>query len=159
MAMKGLKLLGHPLHPAIVHFPVAAWTAAVATDALYLGLHDSIWWQASLWLLVVGCVTALAAMTAGLADLAALPTGSHVQRRALRHMYVMSSAWIVYLIDLLVRFAGAGPNPTLGWIALLLSIVGLLTLLVGAFLGAQLVYDFGVGQTGRDLSSPDHASG
>lgn len=41
--MNGLKILGHPLHPAIVHFPVASWTAVVVTDILSLQ-------QVSFWL-------------------------------------------------------------------------------------------------------------
>jgi len=147
--MNGLKFLGHPLHPAIVHFPVAAWTAATVSDALFVGLRDPIWWQISRWLLVIGIVTALAAMTAGLVDLVGLPAGQPVQRRAMRHMYVMSSAWTIYVIDLLLRIPGKGPDPVTGWIGLSLSAVGFLTLLIGTHYGAQLVYDFGVGQTGR----------
>lgn len=149
--MNGLKLLGHPLHPAIVHFPVTCWTAAVVTDALFIGLHDTIWWRFSLWLLIIGIVTALAAMTAGFIDLIGLPPGEPVQRRALSHMYVMSSAWTIYVIDLLLHFLGMGPGPLTGWVGLSVSAVGFLTLLAGTHYGAQLVYDFGVGQTGRIL--------
>ena len=144
MAMKGLKLLGHPLHPAVVHFPVAAWTATVVTDALFLALRDPMWWRISLWLLVIGVVTALGAMTAGFMDLLALPPGGPAQRGALRHMYVMSSAWTIYLIDLLVRYLGIP-----GLAGLAISAVGFLTLLAGTHFGAQLVYDLGVGQTGK----------
>lgn len=147
--MKGLKLLGHPLHPAIVHFPVAGWTAAVVTDALSIALRDPLWWRISQWLLIVGVITALAAMTAGFVDLVALPSGQPAQQRALRHMYVMSTAWTVYVIDLLVRFLGIPP-----WAGLLLSLAGFITLLVGTHYGAQLVYDLGVGQTGRVSRQP-----
>lgn len=143
--MNGLKLLGHPLHPAIVHFPVAGWTSAVVTDVLFLVLGNPLWWQVSLWLLIVGTVAALGAMTAGFIDLIALPAGEHAQRRALRHMYVMSAAWTIYFIDLLIRFLG----PAWAWAGLALSVVGFLTLLVGTHFGAQLVYDLGVGQTGK----------
>lgn len=150
--MNGLKLLGHPLHPAVVHFPVASWTAVVVTDALSVGLHDPALWRISLWLLVVGVVTALAAMTAGFMDLIALPSGQPVQKRALQHMYVMSCAWTVSVVNLLVRFLGPGPGSAVAWIGLALSVLGFLTLAAGTHVGAQLVYDFGVGQTGRKLS-------
>jgi uncharacterized membrane protein len=151
--MNGLKLLGHPLHPAVVHFPVAGWTSAVVTDVLYLATRNALWWQISQWLLIVGTITALGAMTAGFIDLVALPAGP-AQKRALRHMYAMSTAWTIYLVDLLVRFLAGGPSPSslLAWAALALSVVGFLTLLVGTHFGAQLVYDLGIGQTGRKLS-------
>jgi uncharacterized membrane protein len=145
--MNGLKLLGHPLHPAIVHFPVAAWTATVVTDVLFLALGDPLWWHISEWLLVIGVVTALGAMTAGFVDLVALPAGQAAQRRALRHMFVMSGAWTIYAIDLLVRFLAP-----IAWLGLALSVAGFAILLVGTHFGAQLVYDLGVGQTGRKLS-------
>ncbi|MGA2614481.1 MAG: DUF2231 domain-containing protein [Spirochaetia bacterium] len=57
--MKGLKLLGHPVHPAIVHFPVAGWTAAVVTDALSIALRDPLWWRISQWLLILFIIAAL----------------------------------------------------------------------------------------------------
>ncbi len=145
--MDGLKLLGHPLHPAIVHFPVAAWTATVVTDALSIALQDPMWWRISQWLLIVGVITALGAMTAGFIDLIGLQSGGPAQKRALRHMYFMATAWTIYVIDLLVRFLGIP-----GWVGLLLSVAGFITLLVGTHYGAQLVYDLGVGQTGRGAS-------
>jgi len=148
-----LKLMGHPLHPAIVHFPVATWTPIVVTDILFLALQDPLWWTLSRWLLVAGTITALGAMVAGFIDLVALPSGSAAQRRALRHMYLMSSAWTIYVVDLLVRFLGApgGPSPLLAWAGLALSVIGFLALVAGTHVGAQLVYDLGVGQTGKKL--------
>jgi len=147
--MNGLKLLGHPLHPAIVHFPVACWTAVVVTDALSVGLGAPPWWQVSLWLLAVGLVTALGAMTAGFIDLLAIPAGSTAQRRALRHLYFMGSAWTVFAIDLLVRLLAPADRPTavLGWTGLALSVGGFVLLFAGTHVGAGLVYDLGVGQT------------
>ncbi len=144
--MNGLKLLGHPLHPAVVHFPVAAWTATVVTDALFLVLRDPLWWRISWWLLIVGVVTALGAMTAGFVDLTALPSGSPTQKRALRHMYVMTTAWTLYLIDLCLRLVQIP-----GWVGLAISVIAFLTLAVGTHFGAVLVYDLGVGQTGKKL--------
>ena len=152
--MNGLKLLGHPLHPAIVHFPVAGWTAAVVTDALFVALGDPLWWQISRWLLAIGAVTALGAMIAGFVDLLAIRTGSEAQRRALRHLYLMGSAWTVFAVDLLVRLFSPAPRPAawLGWTALALSVGGFVLLFAGTHVGAQLVYDLGVGQAGGDAA-------
>jgi len=145
--MSGLKLLGHPLHPAIVHFPVAGWTAVVVTDALSLALRDPMWRQISQWLLVVAAITGLGAMSAGFIDFISLPSGQTAQKDALRHVYAMSLAWTVYAIDLLAHFLALP-----AWPGLVLSLVGFFTLLVGTHLGAHLVYDLGVG------SSPSRAS-
>jgi len=143
--------MGHPLHPAVVHFPVAGWSAALVTDVLYLALGDPAWWNLSRWLLVIGCVTALGAMTAGFTDFVALPSGGPASRRALRHLSLMSAAWTLYAVDLLVRLLGSPGAPSLllaaGGVAL--TAAGFAALLAGAHVGAQLVYDLGVGQTGK----------
>ena len=56
-------------------------------------------------------------------------------------------------MDLLVRFLGVADRPSLllAWAGLALSVIGFLVLLAGTHVGAQLVYDLGVGQTGRKL--------
>jgi uncharacterized membrane protein len=59
----------HPLHPALVHFPIACWTAVPVMDALHLVLRDPLWWRCSYWLLAIGIVSGLAAMALGLFDL------------------------------------------------------------------------------------------
>ncbi len=137
------------MHPAVVHFPVASWTAVVVTDALYVAFRDPFWARISLWLLVVGVVTALGAMTAGLTDLAALPEDAPARRTALTHMILMSTAWTVFAVDLLVRFFAEGAGPLWGWVWLAISAVGFAALAAGAHIGARLVYDLGVGQTAR----------
>jgi uncharacterized membrane protein len=44
----------HPLHPAIVHFPIACWSLAVVADFASLLLGEAAW-QWSGGPLVVGC--------------------------------------------------------------------------------------------------------
>lgn len=145
--MAGLKLGGHPLHPALVHFPVAGWTAAPALDALYLMGHNPVCWQASFWCIAMGVGMGLLAMAAGFMDLLALPAGHPAQATAQRHLLLVGSAWSVFAVDLLVRPLGAVPAETQAWLGLGLSLGGFLLLGLGAYAGARLVYDFGIGQT------------
>src|SRR3546814_14287794 len=53
----------HPLHPALVHFPVACWSLATIADVASLWLGQPAWWLAGV-LLVIGTIAALAAMGA-----------------------------------------------------------------------------------------------
>lgn len=146
--MRGLRIGGHPLHPALVHFPVACWSAVPLMDVLYLTLHNPVWWQLSWWLLAIGCLTALAAMTAGMLDLLALAAEHPAQAVAQRHLLVMGSVWCVFLLDLLLRpRVGVIPGWA-AWTGLALSVLGWIGLLAGAYAGARLVYEFGVGQAG-----------
>ncbi len=150
--MRGLRLGGHPLHPALVHFPVACWTAAPVLDALHLLSGDMEYWRWSCLCLGVGIAVALVAMVAGFMDLMALPTEHPGQDTAQRHMLLMGTAWCLFLVDLLLRPLHAAPSALQSYLGLSLSLVGFVVLGLGAYAGAQLVYDFGVGRTDRHES-------
>lgn len=51
-----MAIRGHPLHPMLIHFPVAALLGLVATDLAYLFSGDYFWARASLWLAGVGAL-------------------------------------------------------------------------------------------------------
>src|SRR5699024_3929686 len=59
----GVTVMRHPLHPALVHFPIAGWTLAVVADFSGLFLGEAAWsWSAGL--LAMGCAMAVVAMLA-----------------------------------------------------------------------------------------------
>ena len=146
--MSGPRLGGHPLHPALVHFPVACWTAAPALDALYLVWSNPACWQAAFWCTAAGVAMALLAMAAGFMDLMALPAEHPAQGTAQAHMLLVGSAWCVFVIALVVCPRQA-PSIAGAWLGLGLSLMGFTLLAAGAYAGAKLVYDFGIGQNPR----------
>ena len=146
--MRGLRLGGHPLHPALVHFPVVCWTATPVLYAAYLPGRDLAFWHYAWWCDAIGSAMALLAMTAGFMDLMAVPAG-RAQDLGQRHMLLMASAWCVYAAVLVIFPISAPPTSILAWSALGLSASGFTLMGVGAYAGASLVYDFGIGQTGR----------
>jgi uncharacterized membrane protein len=144
--MRGLRLGGHPLHPALVHFPVACWTAAPVLDVITLLTQAPLFWQAGYACLATGVSIGLLAMCAGLMDLVAIPSDSPAQAVAQRHMLLMGSAWTLYVLALVLHPLHGMPTPSQLWLDLGLSVAGFLTLAVGAYAGARLVYDFGIGR-------------
>lgn len=137
-----MRLFGHPLHPMLVHVPLALWVVGSACDALtLLGVTQA--WPLAWLCIAVGLAAALPAMAAGLADFATVT--DEAVAIATRHMALMASAWTAYLAALLMRSDGfaALPDPSYGAIAA--SFVGLLLLVAGAAHGGQLVYRLGVG--------------
>ena len=144
--MRGLRLGGHPLHPALVHFPVACWTAAPVLDGMYLLTQAPVFWQAGYVCLATGVLMGLLAMCAGLMDLLAIPAENPAQSVAQRHMLLMGSAWTLYVLALVLHPLHGEPTPSQLWTDLGLGIGGFLTLAVGAYAGARLVYDFGIGR-------------
>jgi uncharacterized membrane protein len=144
--VKGARIAGHPVHPALVHFPVALWSVTWAWDLLGVCTGSAVWWQTAFWCLAAGTIMALPAAAAGAMELAALEKGHPAESVALRHMLLMGTAFAVYVGELVVR---AGPHVPEGWRlygALTLSSVGLALLAAGGWYGGRLVYQYGVGR-------------
>ena len=135
--------MSHPLHPALVHFPIAGWSLATAADVASLWLGEPAWRFAAV-LMAIGCVAALAAMAAGLWEFAKLRDGNPALPVANRHMLCALAAFCAYATSLLLRYGQhalhAPATP-----ALAASIVGFVLLGATGWLGGQLVYAHGVG--------------
>ena len=133
----------HPLHPALVHFPVACWSLAVVADFASLHFGAAAWaWSGGL--LAVGCAMAVVAMLAGLLELARVPEGV-AMRDAYLHMSAMLVALLLFATSLLLRLDHLKPlAPNVA--SLLLDTGGFLALAVGGWLGGKLVYGYGVGR-------------
>jgi len=144
--MQGLRLGGHPLHPALVHFPVACWTATPVLDAVYLLTRSPAWWQAGFWCLALGVGMGLLAMCAGFMDLMAIPGSHPAEASAQRHMLLMGSAWSVFVIALVLHPLRGLPSSLQAWTDFGLTSFGFAMLGLGAYAGAKLVYDFGIGR-------------
>src|SRR6476469_2146304 len=80
-------LLGHPVHPMLIPFPIAFLTGAVGFDAAgWLG-DAPAWWTTGGYLGCAGIVTALLAAVPGFVDyLYTVPPKSSGKERATKHM-------------------------------------------------------------------------
>lgn len=135
--------MSHPLHPALVHFPIAGWSLATIADIASLWLGEPAWRFAAMSL-SVGCLAALAAMAAGLWELVKLRDGNPALPVANRHMLFALAAFCAYATSLLLRWSH-GELHAPGMPALAASIIGFVLLGITGWLGGQLVYGHGVG--------------
>lgn len=143
--MSSCRLGGSPLHPALIHFPIAAWTLALVGDGVYAFYHEPLWWQVAYWAIAAGVVTGLVAMVAGLIELAVIPDNHPAWRSAILHMTLMGGSWLLFTINLLLREPTATAQPTAFWLPPCLSLLAMVLLIVGGHYGARLVYHYGVG--------------
>ncbi len=141
--------MAHPLHPALVHFPVACWSLSTFGDLASLALRDDRVWLVSGVLLVLGLVTALAAMTAGLYELMKIKEETPAMEIANWHMYLVVAAWVLYGAALYLRLNGTALMPP-DHIAIGLSVSGFVLLCVAGWLGGTLVYGYGIGGEAGD---------
>jgi uncharacterized membrane protein len=135
--------MSHPIHPLIVHFPIACWSLVTIGDGLmFFG------WALSFaplinGMLLMGCIFALVAMLAGLYELLRLHIMEDVQQVVDCHMYAAVVTLCFYSISLFIRWNGGVPMPSV-W-ALLGSFLGFVSLIVTGWYGGRLVYQYGVG--------------
>lgn len=136
--MRGLRVGGVPLHPLLVHFPIAAWSVLPFLDATHyvgFGVDPGVGRAIALF----GAGMGLIAMIAGAVDLVTLARPEH-RGMAMRHMTLMASAWAVALLALVVRKQN---GETLTFFVTALDMLTLLLLAIGGHLGGQLVHVHG----------------
>ncbi|HEX7045849.1 MAG TPA: DUF2231 domain-containing protein [Burkholderiales bacterium] len=139
-----LDLAGHPLHPALVHFPLALWYAAVFWDAVGWWRAEPIWSEFAYWSLALGLLLALPAIASGVLDFLALGPEHPGLDTAARHMLAMLAATAAFGASWVVR-AATDPGAPSAW-AIGLALVGSVLLGVGGWLGGTLVYRYGAGR-------------
>lgn len=144
------RLGGLPLHPLLVHFPVAFLCAAPLLDALAL----SAWaapvaelQRAAFWLLAAGLLTGVVAAFCGWVDYLGLPPQGMVERTARRHLWSMVGVLVLTLVGLLLRRAGGTPTDAAPLLAFAAALAALGLLAWGGHLGAVLVFRHGIGRT------------
>jgi len=132
----------HPLHPILIHFPIAFLTAASLCDLATLFGYTSAW-PLTYPLLGLGVITALIAMMAGLFDLANIERNEDIEKTANLHMILMGCAWCLYLTALLLRNdqMQITAKPIIS--SIICSSLGFITLCLGGLYGGRLVYYHG----------------
>ena len=139
----------HPLHPALVHFPVACWVLAPLADFGGLLWRPESLWPASAGLAGMGCAFGLLAAGAGLLELTKLGDEHPAARTAMRHMTLALTTWCLFAGSLVARVHGGALVPP-GALAFVLDAAGLVGVLATGRLGGTLVYVYGVGVGGRE---------
>jgi uncharacterized membrane protein len=81
-----VKIAGHPVHPMLVGFPVAFYTAALVGYIVYANNADPFWYKLAYVANVAGAVMALVAALPGFIDWLNIPSGSQPKRTGVSHM-------------------------------------------------------------------------
>jgi uncharacterized membrane protein len=145
------RIAGHPIHPALIAFPVALYTATVVGLIVFAGTNDGFWYRAAMWTNLAGIVMAAVAAIPGTIDLFSLPSHTRARATGLRHAGFNVLALVLFVISevLLWRsYHGIASNgyAHLSFAApLVLGIVGLASTGVAGALGWTLVQTHHVG--------------
>jgi uncharacterized membrane protein len=152
------KLLGHPIHPMLVVFPLGLLIAAVVFDALYLWRGSPTFAVVGYWNIAGGILGGLLAAVFGLRDWLAIPQGTRAWRIGLLHgggnVVVLTAFAMVWWLRR--DSAELAANQSLFSIEVAALALGAVT----GWLGGELVDRLGVGvDDGAHLDAPNSLTG
>lgn len=122
--------LGHPVHPAATDLPIGSLLLTVILDLAGQSAAADIALAATILFMLAAAVTGFADFT---------DTDGSARTRATLHATLMVIALLVLLVSLGLRAAGGADRA----VPVALSIVGLLVVAAGAFVGGDVVFVFG----------------
>jgi len=147
------KLLGHPVHPMLIVFPLGLFISAVVFDLVRLGTDNDAFAVVSFWNIAGGLIGGLLAAVFGLIDWMAIPTGTRAKRIGLVHG--VGNVCVVALFALSLWLRSLVPGYVPGTAAVGLAIAGFALGGVTGWLGGELVDRLGVGvDDGAHVDAP-----
>ena len=142
--LKG-KWLGHPLHPILVHVPMAVWPAALLFDLLSrAGIGGNAITRTSFFAIGFGLAVALLAVPTGIVDWWGIKREKPAWKIGLWHMLLNVVLLILFAINFTLRHGTYRKAEMVSGGPLMLSIIGTLVLFVSAYLGGRMVYAYGI---------------
>ncbi|MFY0664845.1 MAG: DUF2231 domain-containing protein [Natronospirillum sp.] len=137
-----MSIKGHPIHPVLIHFPVAALLGLVCTDLAYLWTGDFFWARASIWLVGIGALGGWVSGTVGLIDLLIVP---RIRRLITAGCHAILAVMLLSLASLNWLLRLGDPAAVVWPWGLYLSLLTAGVIALTSFLGGKLVYEFAVG--------------
>jgi uncharacterized membrane protein len=125
----------HPVHPMLVGFPIGLWVFALVCDVVHAVSGNAIWQTVATFCVAGGIVGALLAAVPGLIDYFSIDE-AEMRRVANLHLAVNLGAVVIFTINLWLRFR----LPVESNLPLGLSVVGVLAMGCGGWLGGEMVY-------------------
>ena len=151
------KLLGHPIHPMLIPFPLGLLGMAVIFDLLAIIVGQDALGEASHPMIAAGIITGLLAAIPGAIDWAAIPNGTRARGIATTHG--LGNVVILVLFAFAWWLRRDIPGAPSG-LPLALEVIGALGAGVTGWLGGELVDRLGVGvDRGANLNAPSSLSG
>jgi len=151
------KLLGHPVHPMLIVFPLGLLATSVIFDMIGLAGDIRSLSMASFWMIAAGLVSAILSAIFGLVDWLAIPDRTRAKQMGFWHGSGNGLVIVLFAISWILR-RPSPEHPSI--IALLLEVAGALIAPVTAWLGGELVDRLGMGvDDGAHLNAPNSLSG
>jgi uncharacterized membrane protein len=149
------KIGDHPIHPMLVPFPIAFFTATLVCDLAYWATGNSFWAIVAMWALGAALVMGALAAVFGLVDFLSNER-IRTMPAARQHFYANVSLVVLSLISFGLRYVYGAEAAIKPW-GLLLSAVVVGILLFSGWKGGDMVYEHRVGvKAAPEIGGSDH---
>jgi len=125
----------HPIHPMLVALPIGLWVFALVCDVVRAAGGALTWESVATYCVAAGIVGALLAALPGLIDYFSIDE-PEMKRIANLHLAANLAAVVIFASNLWLRFL----LPEESNVPLALSIIGVLAIGLGGWLGGEMVY-------------------
>jgi uncharacterized membrane protein len=140
-----VKIFGHPLHPMIIAFPVAFYTAAMVSYIVYNSTLDVFWFKLAYVNNFAGVVMAAVAALPGFIDWLGIPNNIKAKSTGVLHMSANILALICFLVNMVMVYnQWTVAQPDMRY-SIPLTIVGFLFTIGAGYLGWTLVQTHHIG--------------
>jgi uncharacterized membrane protein len=150
-----IRMINHPIHPVVVHFPIALLFTAILFEVLGFLYRHETFRQFGHWLLILGLIGGLAAAGFGWWGEGAVKAAGVPGDAIDRHESFAVATLIAFgLLLIFRRWARDRWSARDKAIYLAMAIAGLLLLATTGYFGGDLVYRYGAGVQKAATGSP-----
>lgn len=144
--VSSVAIAGHPLHPALVMFPLAFLVAVAGTDLGYWLTRDPFWARVSVWLIGAGFLSGILAGITGFLDFYKI---KRVRDRSAGWLHMAGNvlALVLSLANWVLRL-GDPVAPILPW-GLTISLLVAALLAITGWFGGELTFRHKIGVIGQ----------
>ncbi|HEY6424903.1 MAG TPA: DUF2231 domain-containing protein [Pseudonocardiaceae bacterium] len=142
-----VTILGHPVHPMLVAYPIAFNTATLVGFVIYGISADLFWLKLTIALNLAAVVMAVVAAVPGFIDwAAAIPSGTPAKLTGRIHMGLNVAALVLFIISFFAYYRyWNGPADVGATLGIVLSVIGVTLTVAAGFQGWILIQKHHVG--------------
>jgi uncharacterized membrane protein len=140
-----VKILGHPIHPMLVAYPIALYTSTLVAYIIYAANKDPFFFKAAVAANLAGVVMAAITALPGFIDWAVgIPSGVPAKSHGLTHMLLNVTALVLFVINAIIH-TGSWTNPSGEASGIILALLGVLCTVGAGYFGWTMIQTDHVG--------------
>jgi uncharacterized membrane protein len=140
-----VKIMGHPIHPVLVAYPIALYTSTLVAYIIYAVNKDPFFFKAAVAANVAGIVMAAITALPGFIDWSmGIPSGTPAKSHGLTHMLLNVTALVLFIINAVIH-TGNWTSPSGEGSGIILALLGVACTVGAGYFGWTMIQTDHVG--------------